>query len=39
MRTALICGVVLFVVDTYWFGGTYFSAVRQITIQLKHQFF
>jgi hypothetical protein len=38
MRAVLICGVVLYIVDAYWFGGTYFNAVREITDQLKHKF-
>jgi hypothetical protein len=35
---AAICVIALCGIDAYWFGGTYFEAVRGIADQIKHHF-
>jgi hypothetical protein len=36
--TAIICVVALYGIDSYWFNGMYFDAVRGVATQIKQHF-
>jgi hypothetical protein len=35
---AAICGIALYGIDAYWFGGVYFEAVRGVAAEIKYHF-